>query len=239
MIIYSIKNRTSGKRYVGLTIRALDKRLVEHKRSPLPIGNALRKHGLKAFDVDVLEECDDEVALSRAEKKWIAHFDTFNGPGYNCTEGGEGTGSLRLGCKHTDEAKAKMSEARAGELNPNFGKFGEAHPKFGYKMSEASKKQLSEARSGPLNHNFGKTMDPDHKKKWLDACLKGRQRAVKQYCKKTGQFIAQHESLLIAAQAITSAKGAKCKIYECCKGTRKSHLGYTWKYADTKIEKAG
>ena len=46
-----------------------------------------------------------------------------------------------LGCKHSEEAKNKISEAMKGEKNPNYGK----------RYSEEHKKKLSEAHKGNTN----------------------------------------------------------------------------------------
>ncbi|WP_394554753.1 NUMOD3 domain-containing DNA-binding protein [Agromyces sp. MMS24-JH15] len=88
-----------------------------------------------------------------------------------------GPDSPRWGHTHSDEQKAKWSAMRkgtnTGEANPNFGKFGEAHPSFGHRMSPESRARLSEMRRGENNPNFGKTMSPEDRAK-KSAALRGR-----------------------------------------------------------------
>lgn len=81
------------------------------------------------------------------------------------------------GRSHSDDQKARWSEARrgsnAGAANPNFGKFGAAHPSFGHTMSAESRARLSEMRRGENNPNFGKTASDETRKK-MSAARKGR-----------------------------------------------------------------
>ena len=64
---------------------------------------------------------------------------------------------------------------RQSQANPNFGKFGEAHPSFGHTMSAESRARLSEMRRGEKNPNYGKTMSPEDRAR-RSAALKGRPR---------------------------------------------------------------
>ena len=88
-----------------------------------------------------------------------------------------GPDNPRWGQRHTDELKAKWSIERTGsitgEKNPNFGKFGPAHPSFGRVLSGETKKRLSEQKRGELNPNFGKTASPETRAK-LSAARKGQ-----------------------------------------------------------------
>lgn len=78
---------------------------------------------------------------------------------------------------HSDEQKAKWSETRkgmnVGPANPNYGKFGEAHPSYGHTMSAESRARLSEMRRGPNNPNYGKPLSDEQRAK-MSAALKGR-----------------------------------------------------------------
>jgi group I intron endonuclease len=55
-----------------------------------------------------------------------------------------------LGKLYSPETKAKMSEAKAAENNPMYGKTGETHPMFGKTHSIEAIKKMSEARKGIL-----------------------------------------------------------------------------------------
>jgi hypothetical protein len=81
------------------------------------------------------------------------------------------------GRTHSDEQKAIWSYARkgtnSGASNPNFGKFGEAHPSFGHRMTTESRAKLADMRKGANNPNFGKTASEETRAK-MSAARKGR-----------------------------------------------------------------
>ncbi|PSR68271.1 NUMOD3 motif protein [Nocardia sp. MDA0666] len=82
-----------------------------------------------------------------------------------------------FGRTHSASQRAKWSVDRngsfRGEANPNFGKFGAAHPGFGHAMPEESRRRLSEMRMGAGNPNFGRTASPETRAK-MSAARKGR-----------------------------------------------------------------
>lgn len=149
---------------------------------------------------------DDLEDLGHAEQKWIARLRADGHRLLNLTEGGLGprgyvwseeqrraVGDRTRGTKHphplrgpdnpmwgrshTDEQKAKWSEARkgmnSGTSNPNFGKFGAAHPSFGRTMTPDARARLSEMRAGENNPNFGKSASEETRAK-MSAVRKGR-----------------------------------------------------------------
>lgn len=82
-----------------------------------------------------------------------------------------------FGHTHSAAQRAKWSAERKGtyqgEANPNFGKFGAAHPRFGHPMPEESRRRLSETRMGAGNPNYGKTASAETRAK-MSAARKGR-----------------------------------------------------------------
>ena len=92
--IYKITNKINGKCYVGKTERTIRQRWAKHtspstlKTIDLPLYRAFLKYGLENFEVEELEECDDNM-LDEREIYWIDYFDAYR-KGYNCTAGGEG-----------------------------------------------------------------------------------------------------------------------------------------------------
>lgn len=149
---------------------------------------------------------DDLEELGRAEQRWIAELRAEGHQLLNLTEGGlgprgyvwseaqrravgdrtrgtthpnplRGPDNPMWGRSHTDEQKARWSDARkgmnAGAANPNFGKFGSAHPSFGRTMSADSRERLSEMRRGENNPNFGKSASEETRAK-MSAVRKGR-----------------------------------------------------------------
>lgn len=82
-----------------------------------------------------------------------------------------------FGRHHSEQQRERWSRMRAGTNrgaeNPNFGKFGPAHPGFGHTMSDESRAQLSEARKGELNPNYGKRATDETRAK-MSAVRRGR-----------------------------------------------------------------
>lgn len=82
-----------------------------------------------------------------------------------------------FGRTHSASQRVKWSMDRKGsfqgEANPNFGKFGAAHPGFAHAMPEESRRRLSEMRMGAGNPNFGRTASAETRAK-MSAVRKGR-----------------------------------------------------------------
>jgi len=134
--IYKVTSKTSGKSYIGKTIKSILKRFDEHVWHSLNenclkthFHNAIKKYGKGDFIIELLE-CAENTLASEREIYWIDYFDTFNGEGYNMTVGGEGFG---IGENHP-----MYNSARFGELNPFFGK----------EHSEEAKKKISDEAKG-------------------------------------------------------------------------------------------
>lgn len=93
MYIYLLRNRKTGKGYVGQTQRDdVAVRVDEHvktaeryreRHQKTPLYRAIRKHGWEAFDVSVLEEVADLALLSDRESHWIQQLGTLVPNGYN------------------------------------------------------------------------------------------------------------------------------------------------------------
>ena len=94
--IYCITNIINGKKYIGKTLKSVEKRFKEHledyKRNRCekrPLYDAIKKYGKENFKVEILLECDENI-LSEKEQEFILKYDTYNN-GYNATMGGDGT----------------------------------------------------------------------------------------------------------------------------------------------------
>ena len=140
MIVYMLINKINNKKYVGQTVQPLKERIRRHesvKGCPM-IYRAIKKYGLKNFDVEVLCECESREKLNDMEKYFIKYYKTTNKLiGYNLADGGEGMSGFR----HTVESKQKMSEANSGDKHPLFGKRHSTESKL--KMSKAQKDRLN------------------------------------------------------------------------------------------------
>ncbi|KKL58724.1 hypothetical protein LCGC14_2222490 [marine sediment metagenome] len=104
MFIYKITNKINGKMYIGLDSSNQEKsnRWYEHRRfvrkylreNVMPskyLYRAMIKYGTENFEYEIIDnsaETWDE--LIKLEIGYIKKFDTFKGPGYNMTPGGEG-----------------------------------------------------------------------------------------------------------------------------------------------------
>ena len=155
----------------------------------------------------------------------------------------------------SEETRRKISEAKIGEKNPNFGKHLSeetrnkiSEAKTGIIFTEEQKKKLSEAKTGENNPMFGKHLSEEtrrkiseantgiifteeHRKKMSQA-NKGKiyapTKSVIQYSK-DGEFIAEYNSVMEASRYTGCDNSIICK---CCKGTRKSAGGFIWKYKE-------
>jgi len=151
-IIYKVTNLINNKVYIGQTIKTLSQRKCDHayrakvndKRTAFQI--ALLQHGVSAFQWDEIDTANSQDELDAKEKFWVAYFKT-NDPmyGYNSTDGGIKT-------VYSPEIRRKMSDAKTGKKNPNFGKH----------LSDETRKKMSEIRKG-------KPKSDDHRRKISEA----------------------------------------------------------------------
>ncbi len=103
--IYVHTNRSNGMRYVGYTHKSMEKRWKEHveaahsgKRNLL--ARAIRKHGLEAFDHDIICECESASDAKNLERHFIEMLNTKGPLGYNMTFGGDGFVGLQRTKEH-------------------------------------------------------------------------------------------------------------------------------------------
>ena len=88
VIVYLVRNKLSGKCYVGKTTRVLSERWHEHirdarnQRKSGVFYDDLRKLGVGAFEISVLGEADCQRRLNQIERKYIRRYDAVNS-GYN------------------------------------------------------------------------------------------------------------------------------------------------------------
>lgn len=100
-IIYLITHKASGKRYVGLTIQALERRWQHHLEQALAghikgaesLHAALRKHGPDAFEIRQIDQGTTKKDLEKKERHWIEKLGTLTPHGYNISSGGVSGGS--------------------------------------------------------------------------------------------------------------------------------------------------
>ncbi len=146
------------------------------------------------------------------EQRWREHCQVAR-------SGGEGV----KGLVHTPETRARMSEARRGEKNVNFGKL------FGINLrgwTDEEKARLSEQRLGSGNPMSGRHHS-DEAKQRIGAATSIRKRKLVAQVSKEGTVLCVYPSL---QEAATTVGGQANKISEVLCGHRRTHKGYVWQY---------
>ena len=161
-IIYLATNKKNGKQYVGQTMKNLDKRKRQYvndalaKRDNYYFHRAIRKHGEKSFNWEIIDKCEKEKELNKLEIFYIQKYDTFR-RGYNMTLGAKGVGSGR---NHPLYGKERPEHSRRmkGKNNP-------------MKRLE-NRKKISERVKGKNNPFYGKCHTVESKNKMSKAHLR-------------------------------------------------------------------
>lgn len=207
-ILYRIFNINNNKSYIGKTYSDIYTRLSYHvndsKRFPKrPLYAAFNKHGLNSFSLEILGEYD-EGDLEVQEQLAITKFNSYGSTGYNATLGGDGKRFL------------SVSEDTVVQTYLTSGNMAECSRRLKIDVDSVKKILISnkiEIVSKPKLGNVRVTiievgLDFDA----LRDCAR---------------FLLDCE--------LTSSKdirGIASHIKEVCSGSRKSYLGYTFKYTD-------
>ena len=94
--IYRYRNIITNNSYIGKT-NNIERRKREHISAAYNPNShyyntlwasKIRQYGIENFEFSILEETD-ELNWPEREKYWIKYFNSFEGKGYNSTEGGE------------------------------------------------------------------------------------------------------------------------------------------------------
>lgn len=144
--VYCIKNRASGKVYVGESID-IQRRWESHRYDLSKdrhyneiLQHAWNKWGEDAFEWIVLEECD-KANLRYREAHWINELVAYSRErGYNIRiEDGNGS------WEYTDEHRAAISARTKGENNP----------RWGAKLDEDTRRRISESNKRAFEEKPG------------------------------------------------------------------------------------
>lgn len=156
MIIYKAQSKTTGKIYVGQTIRPLNIRKSEHVRSaanitkvayPTPFQRAMSLEGSGNFEWEILEICADSAHMNEREKFYIKLLDTLDPKGLNSTSGGY------MGADMSEDIRRRIGEgmtkvhqdpAYQARVYPKLK--GHAPPNKGVPMSDTQKIKVSAAK---------------------------------------------------------------------------------------------
>ena len=139
--IYSIRNKISGERYIGCSIRIIS-RIKNHKRYLMKGGHdnshlqrAWDNYGTENFEFCVIQYCA-EKDLAVREQHWIRHFNSYLA-GYNQTPGGDFSPAL------IPEIAAKISESKLGKVYGKDHRSAISASLTGRALSEEHKKHIS------------------------------------------------------------------------------------------------
>jgi group I intron endonuclease len=111
--VYKITNKINGKSYIGVTTKSLQERFDAHlyraNAEKSAVQKAMKKYGKENFTIELIDTADSKDELFEKETSWIAHFNTFNGHGYNLTLGGGGIVEM------SEDIKNKISKSKTGK----------------------------------------------------------------------------------------------------------------------------
>lgn len=205
MIVYVIKNKLNGKKYVGQTTRTLKERMDEHFRhSSTPIDKEIKKLGKDNFDYYVIDEAKSIEELYKLEQFYIKELDTMEN-GYNCCYGGKTT----KGYKHLESSKKAMSDKKK-EINLS----GVNNPFYGKKHSKETREKMKEAwKNREMSEEWKQKLKDNHsKRKVLNVTTGETFNSIKE------------------ASEFYDLKATH--ISRVCRGKRKTTGGFEWKYID-------
>jgi hypothetical protein len=158
--IYGLKNKTTGKWYVGQSKDIISRWERDYKKinckNQRKLYNALKKYGFDGFDKVVLEECEEiDWIIDYREMYWIRKLDSASkNKGYNLKEGGSGGGKCSV------ETKQIMRNKKIGKFFGNDNPFyGRKHtPETKYKLSTCAKNRIhtEETKEKIRQHTIGR-----------------------------------------------------------------------------------
>jgi group I intron endonuclease len=162
--IYQIHNIETGQAYIGQTTKNVEQRWKEHIYDAMGKGSrskgsylhqALKKHGIKKFVIEMVRVCENKEELDFWEKKLIEERHTLRPFGYNVALGGTG---VMHGRKMSAESREKISKTLLG------------HPGYVFEHSEEAKEKISASLIGN-KRSVGRRHSEETKKKMSDAHL--------------------------------------------------------------------
>ena len=235
--VYQIVNKTNLRVYIGQSAN-IKKRLREHfnrlqrnKHVNPHLQNAWNAYGEQNFFFGVLKIVHDQDKRNDEEQMWIDIL--FGQRSYNSLKSVVPiTDEIRvkitkskMGIRHSEDAKRRMSEARIGvklskEHKEKIGKAG-----LGKRHSEDVKRRMSEAHRGKVisdetrlkmrQSRLGKKASEETRKKL---------RARKPTCPMKGKTLSEEhkEALLASRRGKTHSEATRQKMREAARGRKRS-----------------
>lgn len=219
--IYFITNKVNNKVYVGRAIN-LTRRKNKHF-SELRCGvhdnehlqRAFNKYGEANFTFEVAEEVAKD-RLFEVESQYLALARELPLLYYNMSYSSEGG---RLGLKHSEESKRRMSKALTGKKRTEEAKRRISESKLGSKHSTEAKQKISKATTGENNPFYGKHHTVEIKRKLLEYRLSKTNRVFKN--KVTGETFLGIRNDFVKKYALNGAH-----VSSLIKGRRKFHKNW-------------
>lgn len=175
-LIYLVICNKSRKQYVGLTRMTPEQRWRHHVRTALegrskaPLAKAIRKWGVTAFSVNVLEEGLNQEELPERETYWIRKLNTNKPKGFNARPGGQMGGGKGRSIEYEEETFPSLESAAAalsvrtgiarhvvlrrisrGEKIPKRARSTSKHPEAGTNLWRRWKSLLNAVAAGRRN----------------------------------------------------------------------------------------
>lgn len=99
--VYQATCNTTGKSYIGMTTKTLNRRAYEHRLSKdgTLFHKVIKKYGSNDFEWEVLYESEEENALFKKERLFIKVLNTVLPYGYNMATGGRGSPEMYISAK--------------------------------------------------------------------------------------------------------------------------------------------
>ena len=239
--VYAITNQVNNKKYISVTKRDYILRYKEHvglanSGSNAILHQAMRKHGIENFKVEVLEDNISVELAGEKEREYISKLNTSyaNGCGYNVNEGGRDN----VGYTFTEAAKKKISESLKGRVYPESRNLKIKKAMTGREYKQEWKDALSKSRLG----RFTKEENPFYGKHHSDATkavigTKNTKWRVLQLDPDTLEVLQVFKNACAAGRwvvehGLTSAKPDTCagRIGEVCRQNNLNNTAYTYKW---------
>lgn len=253
--VYLITNKLNNKKYVGQVISSKGylKRYSEHiyeslhtstnplreNHSKTCLHKAIKKYGVKNFEIKLIEDNIDENDIDNRESYWISYYNSFiKDGGYNMTTGGQGIHNYKFDEKTLENISQKV-KSYWRDLKENhrddYDKWCQHLSDINKDkvVSEETREKLSEyakQRIGELNHFYGK----QHKESTKKAISESNSKRVGMFSL-DNELLREFSSIYEATNYliennITKNKNASSRISKICRGIDKTAYGYIWKF---------
>ncbi len=208
--IYKIINDINDKIYIGKTVFSIDKRFKEHccdafkqRNKERPLYKAMREYGIEHFYIELIEECDDNLASDR-EIYWIGLYNTYSN-GYNATYGGDG----KFLYNYKNIAMRLKEHPYSFDISKEFNCCVEIIREIAQEYNI----KLKSYSPSSSKHVVAYTKDGEKIEEFDSTVL------ASQWCFEQGK-------------CADLCSGVRAHISACANGKRKTAYGYIWKYED-------